>query len=209
MSKRYQPTQRLGRLAVLCVAGGLLLSAGDMVVSMQQSIAPDVITAAASSSEAPSSPLAALKSVLLLLGSLVFLGWLQRACDNLDPLGVKGQNYTKGWQLLGFIIPILSFFRPVQIMSELWRASDPQAAQQGEAAWKLSAAPSTIKAWWSLVWVNALVGAVAAAMNEGFLAFTLMVISQVAWLVAGVLLIQIIRGVDVRQAQLAGQMKSA
>jgi hypothetical protein len=60
--------------------------------------------------------------------------------------GAAGLKYSPGWAVAYYFIPILSLFRPLQVMRETWKASDP--AHAGGTAWQALTAPALLGWWW-------------------------------------------------------------
>ncbi len=60
------------------------------------------------------------------LSAIAFLVWLHRVVANNFALGERGLRFTPGWAVGWWFVPIASFVRPFQVMSEAWRASDPR-----------------------------------------------------------------------------------
>ena len=71
----------------------------------------------------------AFSDVLDLIGLLViavtWLFWMRRLRHNVLALGRKPE-YRPAWIFWGWLTPILNFFRPFQIIRDLWRKSDPE-----------------------------------------------------------------------------------
>ena len=65
-----------------------------------------------------------LQSGLGILTGITFLKWIYRAYKNIQGFGAEGLRFSPGWAVGYYFIPILSLIRPVQVMSEIWRASD-------------------------------------------------------------------------------------
>lgn len=65
--------------------------------------------------------------VISIVTAFFALRWLYVARRNLPALGAKGLRYAPWWSVGGFFIPIFSLFRPFQVVSEVWKASDPGA----------------------------------------------------------------------------------
>lgn len=59
-----------------------------------------------------------LQLVVLILGGVLFIQWFRRAYYNLGQ--ITEINYSDGWAAGGWFVPILTYFRPYQIMNELW-----------------------------------------------------------------------------------------
>jgi len=57
----------------------------------------------------------------------VFLPWLYQARANLRALGARRLRFSREWTYLGFAIPVLNAYRPYQVVSEVWRGSDPSS----------------------------------------------------------------------------------
>jgi Domain of unknown function (DUF4328) len=75
---------------------------------------------------------------------ITFLKWIYRAYKNIQGFGAEGLRFSPGWAVGYYFIPILSLIRPVQVMSEIWRASDDPKNWQGRpGSW-------LIASWWTL-----------------------------------------------------------
>jgi Domain of unknown function (DUF4328) len=75
---------------------------------------------------------------------ITFLKWVYRAYKNIQGFGAEGLRFSPGWAVGYYFIPILSLIRPVQVMSEIWRASDDPRNWQGRPRTWL------IASWWTL-----------------------------------------------------------
>ena len=100
--------------------------------------------------------------VLVYIPTMVlFLMWTHRASRNLQSLGSHGQRFSPGWAVGWWFVPIMFFFRPYQVMAEIWRGSDPNMPWGSNVDWK-EAPVSALLAWWWLLWVASnLVGSIA------------------------------------------------
>jgi hypothetical protein len=85
-----------------------------------------------------------LQSGLGIVTGITFLKWIYRAYKNIQGFGAQGLRFSPGWAVGYYFIPILSLIRPVQVMSEIWRASDdPRNWPQRPGSW-------LIGGWWTL-----------------------------------------------------------
>jgi hypothetical protein len=85
-----------------------------------------------------------LQSGLGILTGITFLKWIYRAYKNIQGFGAEGLRFSPGWAVGYYFIPILSLIRPVQVMSEIWRASDdPKNWARKPGSW-------LIAGWWTL-----------------------------------------------------------
>jgi hypothetical protein len=85
-----------------------------------------------------------LQSGLGIVTGVTFLKWIYRAYKNVQGFGAEGLRFSPGWAVGYYFIPILSLIRPVQVMSEIWRASDdPRNWPRRPGSW-------VIVVWWTL-----------------------------------------------------------
>jgi hypothetical protein len=85
-----------------------------------------------------------LQSGLGIVTGITFLKWIYRAYKNIQGFGAEGLRFSPGWAVGYYFIPILSLIRPVQVMSEIWRASDdPRNWPRRPGSW-------VIVSWWTL-----------------------------------------------------------
>jgi hypothetical protein len=85
-----------------------------------------------------------LQSGLGIVTGITFLKWIYRAYKNIQGFGAEGLRFSPGWAVGYYFIPILSLIRPVQVMSEIWRASDdPKNWPRRSGSW-------LIVSWWTL-----------------------------------------------------------
>lgn len=77
--------------------------------------------------------------------------WIHRAHKNIHEAAYSGLEFTPGWAVGWFIIPIASLWKPFQAMRELWNAS------VGEAGNLSVPANGLLWTWW-LSWLVVSVG---------------------------------------------------
>jgi hypothetical protein len=77
---------------------------------------------------------------------VAFLIWLHRVRVNVRALGVRRLQYGREWTVLAFLIPVLNALRPYQVVSEIWKASDPSTGDP--MAWKSLRVPRLVWLWW-------------------------------------------------------------
>lgn len=63
--------------------------------------------------------------VALLLSAITFLLWYSRAYRNTIAMGVTRPRYGTRWAVAYWFIPIVTLFRPKQVINDIWRGSDP------------------------------------------------------------------------------------
>jgi hypothetical protein len=77
---------------------------------------------------------------------LAFLDWLYQARINLRAFGARRLDFTRGWALGGFFVPLLQLWRPFSVVREVWKASNP--ATTDPFAWKTGSVSPMVTLWW-------------------------------------------------------------
>ena len=117
-----------------------------------------------------------LQSGLGILTGITFLKWIYRAYKNIQGFGAEGLRFSPGWAVGYYFIPILSLIRPVQVMSEIWRASDdPRDWPRRPGSW-------LIASWWTLFLLY-------TGVTQVSLEIAIQASTNDQWMVAGVLAI--------------------
>jgi uncharacterized protein DUF4328 len=136
-------TRLLQRLLWIGVTVACLALVDDIVEFVQVQtgkISPDQLA----NSDPIQGILGLLQSGLGVVTAITFLKWVYRAYKNVQGFGAEGLRFSPGWAIGYYFIPILSLIRPVQVMSEIWRASyDPRSWRRSPGSW-------LIAAWWTL-----------------------------------------------------------
>lgn len=109
--------------------------------------------------------LATVQVVSALLVVAAFLPWLHQARVNLRSFGIRGLRYARHWTYLGFLVPVLHFYRPLQVVSEVWRGSHAPGVDPTD--WMEEPTPRLVVLWW--------VGLIAALALE---ALSLLMLEQ-------------------------------
>ncbi|MCK4816835.1 DUF4328 domain-containing protein [bacterium] len=146
--------------------------------------------------------------VLFVITAILFCMWIHRAHRNLPSLGASDLKYSPGWAVGYFFIPILSIFRPFQVTTEIWKASDPTTEINESLAWKSAPTSPLIASWWVLFLVSAFLGNIlfrvslqAETLGELLTAGWLTFVLDVLDIPAAILAIFLIRNIDLRQQQ--------
>jgi Domain of unknown function (DUF4328) len=144
---------------------------------------------------------------------VLWLVWQFRSQSNLPGLGAQGMKYSPGWVVGWWFIPVAWWVMPFRTMRELWLASDPEA---GAADWGMRRLTPLIPLWWTfwiLRWALAIIsGATSSSSAPGQAMFTYTpeqllhrvswgIWSDVAYIVAGIFAILVIRDIDRRQRE--------
>jgi hypothetical protein len=136
-------TKFLQRLLWISVAIACIALVDDVVEFVQVQVGqltPDQVA----TNDPIQGILGLLQSGLGIVTGITFLKWIYRAYKNIQGFGAEGLRFSPGWAVGYYFIPILSLIRPVQVMSEIWRASDdPRNWPQRPGSW-------LIVSWWTL-----------------------------------------------------------
>jgi hypothetical protein len=72
--------------------------------------------------------------------------WQHRSHANVRALGTADVKFTPRWAVGWWFIPIANVVQPFRAMSELWKASDPEA---GAVDWKGKTSTVLLAIWWA------------------------------------------------------------
>ena len=142
------------------------------------------------------------------LTAVGFIIWLHRARINVRAFGCRGFRYPRIWAIIGFFVPILNLFRPYQVVSEVWRASDPRAVDT-PVAWMSMPVSRYILAWWITLLASVFLEILATGIvtHAGFTIGDLLAARSVGVLVgitsasSAVLAYLVISGIEESQAE--------
>jgi hypothetical protein len=155
-----------------------------------------------------------LQSLVFIVCGIFYLCWIFKAHGNLHIWGAKPLQFTSlgavGWHFF----PFLNLVRPCQVMSEIWRASDPEVPSDRADGIALAATSPLVGFWW----VSYLMGNITAFVATGFvsnpnqtvdgvrIAFQILLGSDLLLIGAALLLMALIRGIAGRQAEKLRQL---
>ena len=86
------------------------------------------------------------KFALIIATGIAFLHWIHLANRNVRGFGARHLEFTPGWAVGWYFVPILSLWKPYQAMKELWRASC------NPLSWQSEGTPPLLSYWWGL-WI--------------------------------------------------------
>lgn len=155
--------------------------------------------------------LIALLLALVNLATVVaFCFWVHRAYRNLRALGnlPSALEYSPGWAVGYFFIPILNLFMPYRVVREIWQKSDPAVRTRDDLTYAVASSAPLVLTWW-LAWIaaNFLDRAVSRFYGDAETSETLAwaskadIFSTALWIAAAVLAALVVRGIDRRQEE--------
>jgi hypothetical protein len=95
----------------------------------------------------------ALEFGMELMAIFLLLVWLYRVSRNTWSFGIEGLQYTPGWSVGWFFVPIAGLVMPYNVFHELWRAnkaSDPER-------WRQAPASPLLGFWWATCVAGAII----------------------------------------------------
>jgi len=92
--------------------------------------------------------------VAMLLSGLAVLIWRYKVNRNCWYFGAEQMRFTPGWAVGWSFVPVMNFFRPYQVMQEIWKISTDLEN------WKNQKSSVLIKWWWFFCLVDVFFGRV-------------------------------------------------
>jgi hypothetical protein len=174
-----------------------------------------ITNAEATASDYRQAIIAGAQLVLFVSTAILFLMWIHRAHRNLPALGAQQLKFTPGWAVGWFFVPFANLFMPYRVVTEIWKASDPNGDITDGMAWQNALPSPLIGCWWACWVIAGLLG--RSLFNTSLRAETPSELLNVSWLsffadvfsiVTTGLLIVLIRAIDARQAEKHGRLIS-
>ncbi|WP_163932494.1 DUF4328 domain-containing protein [Paraferrimonas sp. SM1919] len=141
--------------------------------------------------------------ITFIITGTMILRWIYLANQNVRELGAENLEYTPGWSVGYFFIPILSLWKPYQAMKQLWQAS------QSPADWQNQSTPGLLSIWWTLWLVGNALGQVIfrlanrAEEIEQFIMLNIINhISDVIDILLAIALMQVVKNISEMQQRL-------
>jgi heme/copper-type cytochrome/quinol oxidase subunit 2 len=141
--------------------------------------------------------------VVLVVTGVVWLVWQHRSQANLHAARLRELQYTPGWAVGWWLIPLASLVKPFQTVRELWKASGGDEHWWQTTTWPLIG-------WWWAAWISgfvldrvaSVVVDSASTLDTLIFGSRLFLGSEVVTIVAGILALAIVRSVNGRQEML-------
>jgi hypothetical protein len=157
-----------------------------------------------------------LQVLVYLATAVAFCLWFHQAYKNLSLLGAKGLDFSPGWAVGFFFVPVLNLFRPYQVAKEIWEESDPFLRAGPGQAVNESAGTAVVAAWWAFFILRNIASNIGGRMmwreeSPGGLqtATGILVAADVLSIVAAVCAILVVKGLRDRQQQSYQQLQAA
>lgn len=142
------------------------------------------------------------QALLFLACAVVFVRWNTAAYKLLPALTGSGLNDRPAWVFWSYVVPILNFFRPYQLMREIWDGSDPTRLQLDleangrDGRWRIGV-------WWGLWLSGAVLNRVARFLVRDDPTHESLQLLQAGYVIliaaAGLFAALVVRSIDARQ----------
>lgn len=100
-----------------------------------------------------------LQLLVFVVTGIPFLMWIHRANRNARALGAQDMQFTPGWSVGWYFIPIFNLWKPYQAMKEIWQAS------HNPHSWPTQEVASLVSHWWALWLLTGFLGQVAFRLS--------------------------------------------
>jgi len=148
-----------------------------------------------------------LESLLRLLVIVFFLIWEYRSFKNLTALKAESVEFSPGWAVGWWFIPLANLIKPFQAIRELWNESDPEFDEEAVFHYKGGGTPPIIGFWWAFFLLsnvannlsNRLLNANNGKLFEGFPIF--FIIFSLLQLAAIILVVLIVKRITEKQEE--------
>lgn len=208
-------------LSLAIVAGLVTVTSGIAQASLisRMTRGEKIGLAEAQTSDSLERTISTIQTGLYISTGLVFCFWIYRAYKNLRGFGIRDLTFSPGWAAVGFFIPVFNFYFSILIVNELWKASDPQIPPG--ATWQKAPGSPWITLWWLAfvlaMLVNAVSGFFSLQLNplepitlEPVLRMVQAhIANDVLYIVAAVLTLFIVQGINQRQRVKAAALQVA
>jgi len=94
--------------------------------------------------------------IAYIISAITFIQWFRRAYFNLH-LKVNHLSQTEGWAAGSWFVPIISLYRPYQIMKEIYQETKELLIKKG-IDYKQSFSTSGLGWWWTLWIIDDIIG---------------------------------------------------
>jgi hypothetical protein len=131
---------------------------------------------------------------------------LHRVYKNLESFNISSLEATPGWAVGYWFIPILNLFKPLSIVNEVYNGSNPENLKSEITFFSDSSSNTKTIIWW-LCWIfGNIISRIAETIERVNKDVTtesvvIYVISLLLHIIAGILLIKIIREIDNNQTE--------
>lgn len=122
---------------------------------------PEVTQEAAEANDIRQALIGLLYLIVYIATTIVFGMWIHRANRNCRGFGAAGMEFTPGWAVGWYFIPIANLFKPFQAMKEIWQVSS------NPRRWQTEPGSALLGWWWALWLIGNVLGQIVFRVSSG------------------------------------------
>lgn len=216
--ENLRPNKQRAKIAILLIGIVMFLDIVSLISSyFQYNLLNDIAKgvnvsiATAEASDLRESIIAVIYAIAFLISGITFIQWFRRAYFNLH-LRVDNLKFGEGWAAGSWFTPIISIYRPFQIMKELYeKTNELLLSREGEEGSKTNYSNFTLAIWWTLWLIDNYFGQIIfrASLNDNTnqlnITSIMSMIESLIGVILGLITIKIIRDYSMMEEKLAHQ----
>jgi len=136
---------------------GLLSGYNELQILKRAQIGEYVSMQEANTSDTIQAIIGLVQMVIHIASIVLFLNWFRRAYANLHRAGVSYLKHKEDMAVWAWFIPIISLFRPVQIMNEIWTETQKKIKDLDTNYYAINGG-LIIGLWWTLFIISNFIG---------------------------------------------------
>ena len=144
---------------------------------------------------------------------VVFLMWLFRVYKNLTPLKADSVEFSAGWAVGWWFVPLANLIKPFQAVRDAWLESDPDVeVEVGFLTSVKGGAPGFMSLWWACWIIANILSNISSRLMDSTQSDTIatsgyfFVAEGIFWIAAASLAIKVIREITMRQEMRFGKV---
>lgn len=187
--------------------GASVLAVLSDIMQMNLLVSGSFSSAMADRNDLRQQVIAVLYLTAFIVTGIAFLKWTYRANLNCRGFGARDMEFTPGWSIGFYFIPIMNLYRPYLAMREIWTVSDNPLDWQDEPG-------GPLLAWWWTLWlVSSVLGQVSFRLSMRAETIDSLQVSTVASIISNIvdipldiIAISLVSAIFVKQEHLVGKM---
>ena len=133
------------------------------------------------SNDARQRAIGGLYLAVFIITGVTFLKWIYRANANCHGFGVRNMEFSPGWSIGWYFVPIANLWKPYQAMKELWNVS------QNPIDWKNGKGDPLIGWWWALWLISNVLGQIVIRTSMRADSISSLKVSTTASIISGII----------------------
>ncbi len=136
---------------------------------------------------------------------VLFLIWEYRAFNNLSALKARNLEFSPGWAVGWWFIPLANLVKPFQVIRELWNESDSDFDEETGFLNVSPGTPGIVGFWWAAFLVSGITARIANKLVDTNSAATstafpiVLIVASLLLIAAAVLAIVLVKNITQRQ----------